>query len=119
MIPQKELLKNYEEYKVLIRNTESIIDSCNFSFDFKTIKNKKTYTDSVYDDKLLLEKIAFDGMKNRYGKDNKIAHERVRKELDIRDKLGFSAYFLITADIIRYSMHRGYYHVGRGRGNNH
>ena len=118
LIPQKELLKKYEEFKDIIRNTETIIDSCNFTFDFKTIKNKRTYTDSAYDDKQLLEKIAFDGMKNRYGKDNKIACERVKKELDIIDKLGFSAYFLITADIIRYSIHRGYYHVGRGSGAN-
>ncbi len=34
------------------------------------------------------------------------------------DKLGFSSYFLITWDIIRYSMSRGFYHVGRGSGAN-
>jgi len=34
------------------------------------------------------------------------------------DKLGFSSYFLITWDIIRYSMGRGFYHVGRGSGAN-
>ena len=118
MIPKKDLLKKFEDFPVLIKNTEKLVDSCNFTFDFKSIKNKKTYTGNVYDDKLLLEKIALDGMKYRYGKDNKTARERVRKELDIIDKLGFSAYFLITADIIRYSMHRGYYHVGRGSGAN-
>jgi error-prone DNA polymerase len=39
-------------------------------------------------------------------------------ELDIIDKLGFSSYFLITWDIIRYSMSCGFYHVGRGSGAN-
>jgi DNA-directed DNA polymerase III PolC len=57
-------------------------------------------------------------LKYRYGTKNKVATERVKKELEIIDKLGFSAYFLITADIIRYSMQRGYYHVGRGSGAN-
>ncbi|MEO5890114.1 MAG: hypothetical protein ABIQ31_07670 [Ferruginibacter sp.] len=32
--------------------------------------------------------------------------------------MDFCAYFLITWDIIRYSMGRGYYHVGRGSGAN-
>jgi len=32
--------------------------------------------------------------------------------------MGFSAYFLISWDIVRYSMSRGFYHVGRGSGAN-
>jgi DNA polymerase-3 subunit alpha len=32
--------------------------------------------------------------------------------------MGFAAYFLIAWDIIRYSMSRGFYHVGRGSGAN-
>ncbi len=118
LIPEKELLQKFQDYPSVIKNTERIIDDCNFSFDFKSIKNKKCYTGNNYDDKLLLEKIAYDGMKYRYGAQNKTARERVKKELEIIDNLGFSAYFLIAADIIRYSMHRGFYHVGRGSGAN-
>ena len=44
--------------------------------------------------------------------------ERIRHELEIIDRLGFSSYFLITWDVIRYSMSRGFYHVGRGSGAN-
>ena len=118
IIPKKQLLKKYESFPSLIENTQKIIDDCSFSFDFKAVKNKKTYTGSLYDDKLLLEKLAFDGMKYRYGTKNAIAKERVKKELEIINALGFSAYFLITADIIRYTMQMGYYHVGRGSGAN-
>lgn len=118
MMPQKKLLEKFESYPQIIENTRRIIEDCNFSFDFKSIKNKKTYTDSAYDDKQLLEKLAYDGLKYRYGSKNKTAVERVNKELEIIDKLGFSSYFLITADIIRYSMQQGYYHVGRGSGAN-
>jgi DNA polymerase-3 subunit alpha len=42
----------------------------------------------------------------------------VRHELEIIDRLGFSSYFLIAWDIIRYSMSRGFYYVGRGSGAN-
>lgn len=118
MISKKELLKRFEDFPLLIRNTEKLIEECNFSFDFQSIKNKKSYTGNPYDDKLLLEKLAYDGMKYRYGTGHKTAKERIRKELEVIDKLGFSAYFLIAADIIRYSMQRGYYHVGRGSGAN-
>ncbi|HOY32601.1 MAG TPA: DNA polymerase III subunit alpha [Bacteroidales bacterium] len=118
LIPQKQLLQKYEDFPQLVKNTEKLLDECNFNFDFASIKNKKNYTGSIYDDKLLLEKLAFDGVAYRYGTKNNTATERVKKELEIIDKLGFSAYFLIAADIIRYSMHQGYYHVGRGSGAN-
>lgn len=111
----KKLFGNFPE---LIRNTERITGRCNIDFDFRIIKNKKTFTGSMYDDRLLLEKLAADGLEYRYGKNNKTAAARVRHELDIIDRLGFGAYFLITWDIIRYSMSRGFYHVGRGSGAN-
>lgn len=117
LIPKAELLRKFESYPHIIENTQSIIDDCSFSFDFKAKKNKKTFTGSAYDDRLLLEKLAFDGFKYRYGND-KVAEGRVRKELAIIDQLGFSSYFLIANDIIKYSMQKGYYHVGRGSGAN-
>ena len=88
------------------------------TFDSPQLKNKQIFSASRYDDKLLLEKLALDGMKYRYGKSNKEAKKRIRHELEVIDRLGFSSYFLITWDIIRYSMSRGFYHVGRGSGAN-
>jgi DNA polymerase-3 subunit alpha len=67
---------------------------------------------------VLLEKLAFDGLEYRYGKHNVEAGNRIRHEIDIICRMGFAAYFLIAWDIIRYSMSRGYYHVGRGSGAN-
>ena len=113
-----QLLVPFEQYPEIIRNTEKVIGDCYIEFDFDSIKNKQTFTGNRYDDKLLLEKLAHDGMVYRYGKNNSEAMKRVRHELEIIDRLGFSSYFLITWDIIRYSMSRGFYHVGRGSGAN-
>ncbi|MCU0472481.1 MAG: DNA polymerase III subunit alpha [Bacteroidales bacterium] len=110
--------KIFSEYPGIIDNTNKLQEDCNISFDFKSHKNKKIFSASRYDDKLLLEKLAWDGMKYRYGNQNSEAKKRIKHELEIIDKLGFSAYFLITWDIIRYSMARGFYHVGRGSGAN-
>lgn len=110
--------KTFSNHPWLVSNTRQLLDDCSLNFDLKGLKNKKLYSASRYDDKLLLEKLAWDGMKYRYGNSNKEAKKRVQHELEIIDKLGFSAYFLITWDIVRYSMARGFYHVGRGSGAN-
>lgn len=112
------LIKHYQYYPQIIRNTEKLLDDCSIDFDYNSIKNKQSFTGCRYDDKILMEKLAYDGMEYRYGRNNKEAIKRVNHELAVIDKLGFSAYFLITWDIIRYSMSRGFYHVGRGSGAN-
>ncbi len=114
-----DTLRNiFGSYPDIINNTVSLLEDCSLSFDFDNHKNKKIFSASRYDDKLLLEKLAWDGMIYRYGKNNNEAKKRIKHELEIIDKLGFSAYFLITWDIVRYSMARGFYHVGRGSGAN-
>lgn len=118
MFSPGDLAGLYSEYPQIIKNTEKVISDCFIDFDFQSAKNKKIFTSSRYDDKILLEKLAMDGLGYRYGKRNKEARKRVLKELEIIDRLGFSSYFLITWDIIRYSMSRGFYHVGRGSGAN-
>jgi len=118
MKPMDDILRAYADYPTIIENTERLIDSCGIDFDYQSIKNKQTFTGSVYDDRILLEKLSLGGLEYRYGSTNREAERRVRQELEIISKMGFAAYFLITWDIIRYSMSRGYYHVGRGSGAN-
>ena len=113
-----ELLEICHDFPEIILNTERLMDACSIDFDFKACKNKKTFTGDRYDDLILLEKLALDGLQYRYGKGHAEARHRIRHELDIIDKMGFASYFLITWDIIRYSMSRGFYHVGRGSGAN-
>ena len=118
MVPVSGLKKLFEAYPGIISNTEKLLNSCTIDFNFSTIKNKQTFTGSRYDDKLLLRKLAIDGLGYRYGRNNPVALQRVNHELEVIDKMGFSAYFLIAHDIVRYSLSRGFYHVGRGSGAN-
>ncbi len=108
----------YEDCPEIFENTRRILDLCCIDFDFSTVKNKRIFSGSRYDDKLLLEKLAYDGMIYRYGTNNREAGKRVHHELEVIDQLGFSAYFLIAWDIVRYTLSRGFYHVGRGSGAN-
>ena len=118
MIHCDELIAKYSEYPEIIENTESLINQCNFEFEFNTPRNKKFYTKSKEGDRLLLENLAQNGLKKRYGSNNKEAQARVLKELKVINDLNFGGYFLITWDIIQYSKSRGFMHVGRGSGAN-
>jgi DNA polymerase-3 subunit alpha len=57
----------YSDYPQIVRNTEQILDECSVEMDFSTVKNKRNFTGSRYVDRLLLEKLALDGMLYRYG----------------------------------------------------
>ena len=116
--PQERVAGAFKDYPCIVKNTEKMMASCGIDFDFKAVKNKETFTGNRYDDKILLEKLAMAGLEYRSGKKNKEAAQRVRHELDIIYRMNFSAYFLIAWDIIRYSMSRGFHHVGRGSGAN-
>lgn len=117
-IDLKSLIHQFRDYPEIVRNTEKLMEACSINFDFKSIKNKKRFTQSASEDKLLLAKLAFDGMGYRYGKDNHEAQKRIKHELEIIDTLNFSSYFLIAWDIVRYGISCGFYHVGRGSGAN-
>lgn len=116
-IPPVEMMTAFRQYPGIITNTYRLIDACSIEMNFGEHKNKKTYGASREDDRVLLEKLARDGFRFRYGASKKI-RQRLDKELRIIDQMGFTAYFLITWDMIRYGQSRGFYHVGRGSGAN-
>ncbi len=118
LLPPEKLRAAFALYPEMLKTTDDLMEQCSVDFDFETIKNKKTFTCSFYDDMELLRKLAFDGMQYRYGMQNKEAYRRIEKELDIIEKLKFASYFLIASDVVRYSMSRGIHHVGRGSGAN-
>jgi error-prone DNA polymerase len=114
-----ELEARFSKYPFILDNTRSLLNNCQMDYPEGKIKlNRKTFTGNKEDDRALLEKLAYEGMVYRYGRNNKQAARKVKQELKVIFELDFCAYFLITWDIIRYSMGQGYYHVGRGSGAN-
>lgn len=117
-VPPSQLLEAFQQYPGIVTNTLQVIEGCHISMEFHTDKNKKVFSATPEDDRILLEKLALDGVQYRFGKKNREALQRVKKELKIINDLGFNAYFLITWDVIRYAQSRGFYYVGRGSGAN-
>ena len=117
LLPPERVQATFALYPQLVENEERILEECEINLD-DSPKNKRCFTGNVYDDRELLRQLAFDGMVYRYGKANKKAYRRVEKELEIIERMGFCAYFLIAWDIVNFAMKQGFYHVGRGSGAN-
>lgn len=117
MVSPDRLLVAFKDYPAIIHNTEMLLNTCSFEYDFSTPKNKKHYTESKQGDLKLLTKLAYEGFTRRYGQ-SEAALKRVERELKVIDELNFSAYFLITWDIVQYSTRMGFMHIGRGSGAN-
>lgn len=118
LLPREKLTAYFEHLPHVLENTERLARDCSCDIDLKESKNKKTFTGSAYEDKELLETLAFRGFAERYPPTHTFARERIKKELEIIDRLGFSAYFLITWDMTHFSSGNGFHHYGRGSGAN-
>ena len=113
-----KLLQAFRHYPSLVTNTYQLLSGCSIEMDFHADKTMQVYGGSKNDDKILLHKLSEAGLVRRYGKKNKLARERLEKELGVIFDLGFTTYFHINYDFVRFADAQGYYHVGRGSGAN-
>src|SRR5579872_208003 len=90
-VPAAEVLAAFQRYPAMIANTSRLLEACSIEMEFGADKNKRLFTASREDDRSLLEKLASDGLRLRYGKNEK-AREQVVRELQIIDQMGFTAY---------------------------
>lgn len=114
-LPQLE--SKYEMYPQLIEKSRKLLENCNIDFDYGKPKNKAIFGETKASDLTLLRQISEEGFQYRY-KENSVNRARFEKELRVITELGFTSYFLITWDIIKYAESKGYHHIGRGSGAN-
>jgi error-prone DNA polymerase len=112
------VLQTYEHHPELLRNAQAILAACAFDFEFSKPQNKRVFSESPTEDSRLLEALARNGLQYRYTCVTDEIAERLEKELRIINEKQFTAYFLISWDIVRYARSRGYFYVGRGSGAN-
>ena len=111
-----EMEQNFKEVPEAITNTMEIADRCELDFTFGQFRLPRFPLSDGYDFKGYLRKVAEEGLRKKLGDNiSDVYRERFRKELEIIEQMGFSAYFLIVWDFIRYSRSKGI-PVGPGRG---
>jgi DNA polymerase-3 subunit alpha len=118
MIPVQDLLHYFERYPELISNTNAILEKCTIDCKQGVDKNKKFFTESKQTDLAFLREETRKGYKRIFGDNDTVWNERIEKELAIIEKKEFTAYYLITYDLINFAKRNGYDFVGRGSGAN-
>ncbi len=122
MVPEQRLEEHFEQYPGIINTTKFILDQCSIDCPEKTDKNKKYLKGSKEEDLAFLRSETKKGFNRLLEKNKKTNQDvwidRIEKELSIIDKKGFTAYYLITYDLISFAKQKGFDFVGRGSGAN-
>ena len=119
--PQNFYLRSGEEmaalfagYEGALENTQKITEMCNLEFTFGKYHLPEFKLPEGYDSFSYLKKLCDEGYKARYGEDDKY-RDQLKYEQDMIEKMGFTDYFLIVSDFVRYAKSVGI-PVGPGRG---
>ncbi len=112
LILEKDLLKlNFD-----LANNYEITKMCNIKIEHEDNLIPKFKCPDSLDSYTYLKKLCIDGLKKIFGNTvNKIYVDRLKKELEIINKMGFCNYFLIVWDYVKYAKENSIL-VGPGRG---
>ena len=99
----EEIEKDFSKHPELFENIKKIVDQCNLELDLGEIILPHFTTPKGEDSFQYLKKISLQNFKKIYSLKNKEAKKRFDYELEIIKKTGFSDYFLIIQDFIRFT----------------
>lgn len=110
----EEMMALFPYVQEAIQNTQKIADQCDVSFDFESRHLPEYHLPAGYDHDQYLRELCLKGLHAKYP-DYEKHMERLDYELSTISKMGFSDYFLIVWDFIKYAKDHGIA-VGPGRG---
>ena len=111
---EAEMAALFAGYEGALENTSKIADMCNLDFSFGKYHLPEFRLPEGYDSFSYLKKLCDEGYRERYGTDDQY-RDQLRYEQDMIEKMGFTDYFLIVSDFVRYARSAGI-PVGPGRG---
>jgi len=112
----EEMEKDFQDFPEAIENTQKITDLCNFKFELGKTKLPKFAVPEKKTDNGYLKELCLEGLDKKFGKEpKKEVMDRLKTELEVIEKTGFSSYFLIVQDFVNWAKKNGIV-VGPGRG---
>jgi DNA polymerase III subunit alpha len=111
-----EMASSFAEWPEAIQSTIDIAERCNVDIELDKQLIPRYPTPNGEDERDYLRARVEQGLRERYGDPPPAqAIERMDMELGVIDRMGFSAYFLIVWDFVKYAKDNGIA-VGPGRG---
>ena len=111
-----EMAAALPEYPEALANTLRVAEMCNVGFDFGMRFAPKYEPPANKTPDEYLRELVYDGAQRRYGEITAELRERIDYELDVISGKGFSGYFLIVWDFVRYARENNIPAVARGSG---
>lgn len=115
---EQQFVEWFRDLPEALINREVIVQRCSLDFDMESSKFAAYASCDGKESFDLLHDEARAGLAVRYPAATSLHRERLGTELGIIRELGFTDYFLVTWDIIRYAIRCNYPYVGRGSGAN-
>ncbi|HEX5990756.1 MAG TPA: DNA polymerase III subunit alpha [Solirubrobacterales bacterium] len=112
----EEMADSFAEWPEAIPTTLEIAERCDIEIELGKLLLPRYPAPDGEEPEEMLRRIAADGLRARYGDPPPAeAVERLEFELGVIEEMGFSSYFLIVWDFVRYAKENGVA-VGPGRG---
>ncbi len=110
-----EMYREFCETPQACAETARIAQRCNVELDFDTLHIPEFTPPEGETLDSYLRRVCAEGAVQRFGHISDEVQARLRYELDLIERMGYSGYFLIVWDFIKFAKSRGIY-VGPGRG---
>lgn len=111
-----EMAELFRGHTEVLENTVKIAERCNVGFEFGNIRLPKFTADGITDNEKYLYKLCTDGLLEKYGENPpENVKKRLEYEISVITKMGYTDYFLIVWDFVRYAKENKI-PVGVGRG---
>ncbi len=112
----EEMAQSFAEWPEAIPTTVEIAERCSLEIELGSLLLPRYPTEDGEEPEAMLRRLAAEGLRARYGDPPPAeAIERMEFELGVIEEMGFSSYFLIVWDFVRYAKDNGVA-VGPGRG---
>lgn len=111
----QEMKSIFKEIPNALRNTLEVTQKCNLIFDFSQIHLPHFPLPSDQTEDSFLRKLCQENLHKRYSKITTEIEQRLEHELKVIKDTGFSSYFLIVWDLIKFAKENSI-PVGPGRG---
>ncbi|MFA9457156.1 DNA polymerase III subunit alpha [Halalkalibacter sp. AB-rgal2] len=109
-----EMAADFRGWEKALENTSQLAEMCNVEIELNKIQLPTYPTDRISADEQL-EELCLQGCKQRYEYVTAAIEQRLKKELTVIYEMGYSDYFLIVWDFMRYAKENGMM-TGPGRG---